>query len=68
MFKGLKWRHVSIQGVIIRPIIEMFEVHQVKVHILGIPKCLQQCENVKNVHFHLMYLIHGSVIGLMMTP
>jgi hypothetical protein len=24
----------------------MFEVHEVKVHIFGIPKCLQQCENV----------------------
>jgi len=24
----------------------MYEVHQVKVHILGIPKCLQQWENV----------------------
>jgi len=22
----------------------------------------------KNVHFHLMYLKHGSIIGLMMTP
>jgi len=35
----LKWRHVSTQGVIIRPIIEpCFEVHQVKVHIFGDPK------------------------------
>jgi len=24
----------------------MFEVHQVKVHIFGIPKCLQYKENV----------------------
>ena len=24
----------------------MFEVHQVKVHIFGIQKCLQQCEKV----------------------
>jgi hypothetical protein len=24
----------------------MFEVHQVTVHIFGIPKCLQQCEKV----------------------
>jgi hypothetical protein len=24
----------------------MYEVHQVKVHIFGIPKCLQEWENV----------------------
>jgi len=89
----------------------MHEVHQVKVHIFGIPKYLQQWGNVgtnevdiyniicikiypcvniynivniniiythilsllltfwdpKNVHFHLIYLKHGSIIFLMIT-
>jgi len=55
----LKWRNVSTQGVIIRPIIE---------------PCMRYIKwkctflDPKNVHFHLMYLIHGSIIGLMMTP
>jgi hypothetical protein len=46
----------------------MLGEHKVEVHIFGIPKCLQQWETVKNAHFHLTYLIRGSIIGLMMTP
>ena len=34
-------------------------------HILSL---LQICWDPKNVNFHLMYLKHGSIIGLMMTP
>jgi len=108
----LKWRHVSTQGVIIRPIIEPCLRYIKWKCPFGTPKCLQHCDNVytievdvyniiynkkgyivlyiillninlncthvltllstfldpKNVHFHLMYVKHGSIIGLMMTP
>jgi hypothetical protein len=42
------------------------------VNISDIPKrlkmYLQKFWDPKNMHFHLMYLKRGSIIGLMMTP
>jgi hypothetical protein len=32
----------------------MFEVHQVKVHISGITKCLQQWENVDKIEVDIV--------------
>jgi hypothetical protein len=73
-----KWRHVSTQGVIIRPIIEpsmryikwkctfMGSKNNILFHIFWDPKTTFW--DAKNVYFHLMYLIHGSIIALMMTP
>jgi len=36
----------------------MFEVHQVKVHIFAIPKCLQQWENVGTVEVDIYNIIY----------
>ena len=36
----------------------MFEVHQVKLHIFGIPKCLQQCENVGTIKVNIYNIIY----------
>jgi len=45
----------------------MFKVHHVKVHTFGIPKVLYTFWDPESLHFYLMYLKHGSIIGLMMT-
>ena len=45
----LKWRHVSTQGVTIRP-------------------CIEPCLRYIKWKCTLMYLKHGSIIGLMVTP
>jgi len=39
----------------------MFEVHQVKVHIFGIPKCLQQCENVGTNEVDIYNIIYNKI-------
>jgi len=36
----------------------MFEVHQVKVHIFGIPKCLQQWKNVDTIEVDIYNIIY----------
>ena len=36
----------------------MFEVHQVKVHIFGIQKCLQQCENVGTIEVNIYSIVY----------
>jgi len=38
----------------------MFEVHQVKVHN-GVPKCLQQCENVGTVEVDIYNIIYNKM-------
>jgi len=45
----------------------MFKVHQIKVQTFRIPKCVQHFWDPKSVHFYMMYLKHGSIIGLMVT-
>jgi len=39
----------------------MFEVHQVKVHIFGIPKCLQQWENVGTFEVDIYSIIYIKI-------
>jgi hypothetical protein len=39
----------------------MFEVHQVKVHIFGILKCLQQRENVDTVEVNIYNIIYNKM-------
>ena len=39
----------------------MFEVHQVKMHNFGIPKCLQQYENVGTVEVDTYNIIYNKI-------
>jgi hypothetical protein len=39
----------------------MFEVHEVKVHIFGIPKCLQQYKNVGTVEVDTYSIIYNKM-------
>jgi len=42
----------------------MFKVHQVAVHIFGIPKCLQQYENVDTNEIGVLYLYPHSLTAV----
>jgi len=54
----LNWRHVSTQGVIIRLIIEPCLRYIKWKCTFGIPKCLQQCENVSTVEVGIYNIIY----------
>jgi len=45
----------------------MFEVHQVKVHIFGIQKCLQLCENVGTIEVNIYNIIYILIQGVLLA-
>ena len=58
----LKWRHVSTQGVIIRPIVEpCLRYYKWKCTFFGIPKCLQQRENVDTIEVDIYSIIYNKM-------
>ena len=68
-FKGLKWRHVSTQGVIIRPIIEpCLRYIKWKCTFLGIPKMfITAWQRGYNWGWYLQYIAKLEYITCLLT-